>query len=40
MKENKFYHDPLDQWVEDHPYLATLAGFVVGWFVIIALFTI
>jgi hypothetical protein len=28
MQPNKFYHDPLDQWVEDHPHLAILAGLI------------
>jgi len=38
-KKNIFYKDPLDQWLEDHPYLAALIGLVVGWFVLLMLFT-
>lgn len=30
-QKNIFYKDPLDQWVDDHPYLASLLGFILVW---------
>jgi hypothetical protein len=39
-KKNIFYKDPLDQWLEDHPYLSTILAFVVIWGIIVGLITL
>jgi hypothetical protein len=36
-KKNIFYKDPLDQWLEDHPFLTTIIVAVAVWLFIVCL---
>lgn len=39
-QKNIFYKDPLDAWLERHPYLATLLAFVGIWALIVMVITL
>ena len=39
-KKNIFYKDPLDQWLENHPYLATVIAFLGVWGFIVLVITL